>query len=208
MDKNLINQYNLQYVDQGGEWNKTTCVVDNKIETYSGPGSLIKNTKNLINELSLFIKEKDIKSIVDCPCGDFNYMKQVNLRFVEYKGFDISENAIKICKKYTNVNISFDVLDATSQELPQADLIICKDLFLHLSFKDIFAVLANIKDKCKYFAVSRYNKNTVNKDQESGLASREIDIKNAPFNFNKEIIKIIKYSNETPHCELVIFKNY
>jgi 2-polyprenyl-3-methyl-5-hydroxy-6-metoxy-1,4-benzoquinol methylase len=125
---------------------------------------------------------------------------------INYHGFDIAENAINMCKKYEKENIKFEVLDATSQELPQADLIICKDLFLHLSFKDIFAVLANIKDKCKYFAVSRYNTNTVNKDQESGLGAREIEIQTPPFNFDKEIIKVIVYSNECANNEMVIYK--
>jgi len=196
MDPNIINAYNDQYSQEGGSWNKNVCLVDNKIETYSGPGSLIKNTENLINQLNLFIKEYNISSIIDVPCGDFNYFKFINLENIDYKGFDVSVNAIERCKDFSKQNIKFDVLDATSQEVPKDDLIICKDLFIHLSFKDIFAVLANIKDKCKYFAVSRYsNGNEENIDKQTGLSARAIEISKNPFNFNKNIIKQIKYTN-------------
>ena len=74
MDDNLINAFDKQYITEGGSWNKESCLINNKIETYSGPGSLLQNTGNLINELNIFIKEYNIKSIVDIPCGDFNYM--------------------------------------------------------------------------------------------------------------------------------------
>ena len=85
METFLIKAYNNQYSEQGGGWNSESCLVDGKIETYSGPGSLLKNTNNLIEGLSLFIKEYNIKSIIDVPCGDFNYMKEINLDNVNYK---------------------------------------------------------------------------------------------------------------------------
>ena len=206
MDDNLINAFDKQYITEGGSWNKESCLINNKIETYSGPGSLLQNTGNLINELNIFNKEYNIKSIVDIPCGDFNYMKEVNLNGVIYQGFDISKNAINLNLIYKSDNISFNVLDATKSDINYADLIICKDLFLHLSFKDINLILSKIK--CKYFAVSRYN-NGINKniDKESGLSARDLDISNPPFNFNKKIIKTIRYCfNPSILDSIVIYK--
>ena len=48
MDVNLTQLFNEQYTPEGGAWNETTCLVNNKIETYSGPGSLLHNNDNLI----------------------------------------------------------------------------------------------------------------------------------------------------------------
>ena len=107
MDPVAIRSFNLQYIEQGGEWNIDTCLTDNKIETYSGPGSLLKNTENLIIELNNFIKDKHIKSIIDVPCGDFNYMKHIDLNGINYKGFDVSINAVEMCKKYSKENTNF-----------------------------------------------------------------------------------------------------
>ena len=211
MEKYIIDSYNKQYNDNGDSWNKDTCLTNGIIETYSGPGSLLRNTDNLIIHLSLFLKNYDIKSITDVPCGDFNYMKEINLNNILYSGYDISEKAIERCLKYQKENINFNILDATIEQLKYSDLIICKDLLLHLSFEHINKILENIiNSKCKYFAVSRYdNGNVINQDKISGLSSRAIEITREPFNFKYNIIKSIKYTNN-PNIsdELIIFKMF
>ena len=210
MDKNTIDSYNKQYSLEGGSWNNT-CIVNGVIETYSGPGSLLINTDNLIEELPVFLEKYNIKSIIDVPCGDFNYMKNINLDNIKYNGYDISENAIEKCLKYQKQNINFNILDVTNETLNYSDLIICKDLFLHLSFVHIEKILQNIiNTKCKYFAVSRYdNGKYKNIDQDSGLGARSIEITSPPFNFNYNIIKTIKYSkNHKLLDELIIFKMF
>lgn len=191
MDKNIIDKYNSQYEIQGGCWNKETCLRDGKIETYSGPGSLLENTDLLVENLNKFIKEFNIRTIIDVPSGDFNYMSKINLDNVKYLGLDISENAINLCNsKKNNNNLNFKVFDATIEKLPYADLIIVKDLFLHLSFSDIQKILDNVKSSgCKYLAVSRYSHGNVqNRDQTSGIGARAIEITKEPFNFNYPII--------------------
>ncbi len=209
MNTNIIKDYDIQYSDEGGTWNKESCLINNIIETYSGPGSLLKNTDNLIKHFPEFIKKYSIKSIIDIPCGDFNYMKEINLDNIEYTGYDISINAIKRCLKFKKNNINFSVLDATVEQLKYADLIICKDLLLHLSFDHINLILDNIvKSNCKYFAVSRYNNgNVINVDQISGLHNRCIEITKEPFNFKYDIIESIRYTtNDNILDELIFFK--
>ena len=212
MENKIIKVYNEQYIEEGGSWNKHSCLIDNTIETYSGPGSLLSNTDNLIENLPVFIKNYNIKSIIDIPCGDFNYMRKIinQDKNINYLGIDIAENAIKKCKKYETRNIKFKVDDITLSDitLNDADLIICKDLTLHLCFSDIKKVLKNIeRSNCKYFACSRYeNGNIVNKEQISGLGARGIEITKEPFNFNYEIIENIKYKSKDLQDELVIFK--
>lgn len=64
MDINIINSFNKQYLPEGGSWNKDSCLTNNLIETYSGPGSLLRNTDNLIVNLEKFIKENNIKKLL------------------------------------------------------------------------------------------------------------------------------------------------
>jgi hypothetical protein len=48
-------------------------------ESVSGPGSTIDQTKILVAELSNLFIAKNIKSLLDIPCGDFNWMQTVDL---------------------------------------------------------------------------------------------------------------------------------
>jgi len=211
MDIKIIEAYDRQYNIGGGCWNKK-CIINCKIETYSGPGSLVKNTDNIIDKLPLFLNKFNIKSIIDIPCGDFNFMSKIDFTGVNYKGVDISKKAIQLCKKYETDNIKFECGDILNDNyyIDDVDLIICKDLTLHLSFNDIHKLLDRIKkSKCKYFAVSRYNKckvtNRDTKDGKSGLGARCIEVTKPPFNFNYPEIERIKYSNSDLMDELVFF---
>lgn len=215
MDSKIIEEYDSQYEEKGGCWNKDTCLIDGKIETYSGPGSLLENTDLLIENLNKFIREFNIKSIIDAPCGDFNYMSKVNLDNINYLGLDVSKNAINRCNaKNQKSNISVRVSDATNESLPYADLILIKDLFLHLSFEHIKKILDNVKSSgCKYFATSRYSHgNEINKDKSSSLTARSIEITTEPFNFNYPIIFKTYYTSlhlttkQWLKDEIIIFK--
>jgi hypothetical protein len=65
-------------------------------ESRSGNGSELKNTIKLRSELPYLFVKYNIKSILDIPCGDFNWMKEVDLTNIEYKGADIVESLINL----------------------------------------------------------------------------------------------------------------
>ena len=44
-------------------------------ESKSGTGSELRNTEVLRQELSVLLKKYKIQSMLDIPCGDFNWMK-------------------------------------------------------------------------------------------------------------------------------------
>jgi len=177
---------------------------------------LMKDTAKERNMFDYVVLDlSNIKSIIDVPCGDFNYMSKVNLDDIEYLGLDISENAINLCNlKNNNSNINFKVFDATIEKLPYADLILIKDLFLHLSFEHINKILDNVKSSgCKYFATSRYAYgNEINRDKTSSLTARSIEITTEPFNFNYPFIFKTYYTSlhlttkQWLKDEIIIFK--
>lgn len=217
MDSDTIQLFDSQYQESGGCWNKETCLINGKIESYSGPGSLLENTDLLIKNLNEFIKNNNIKSIIDAPCGDFNYMSKIDLENVQYLGLDVSKNAIEMCKKKSNkTNIEFKVFNIITDTLPKSDLILIKDLFLHLSFSHITTVLENVKlSGCKYFATSRYSHgNGTNTDKLSDLTNRGIEITTQPFYFNFPIIFKTYYTSlhltTKPWIkdEIIIFQMY
>jgi hypothetical protein len=48
-------------------------------ESISGNGSELIQTEQIINELPVLLKKYNITSMLDIPCGDFNWMQHVNL---------------------------------------------------------------------------------------------------------------------------------
>ena len=124
-------------------------------ESVSGTGSELEITKVIREGLKTLLSKYNIKSMLDAPCGDFNWMKEFDLSNIEYIGADIIPPLIEENKnKY---NLDFRVLDVTSDILPEVDLILVRDCLVHLSNKNIFNFLTNLKNsKIKYLLVTSF----------------------------------------------------
>ena len=109
-------------------------------ESVSGSGASLRQTQALTQELEGLLKQYKIKSILDVPCGDFNWMKEVNLAGTTYLGGDIvKELILKNQNSYAPLNqVEFKVIDLTKDSLPASDLILCRDCLVHLSYEEIF----------------------------------------------------------------------
>ena len=95
----------------------------------SGDGSLPKHTKGYRRFLERFIRDKQIKSVVDYGCGDWQFSRLINWDGVRYLGLDIVDSLIEHnLKTYRKDNITFEVLGGTPAQLPDAELIILKDV--------------------------------------------------------------------------------
>lgn len=157
----------------------------------SGPGSDIPHTENLRKELPILLKKLEISSLLDIPCGDFFWLKEVNLDFLKYIGADIVEEIIvENNKNYAKENRVFLKLNTISDKLPKVDLIFCKDLFQHLSFKDIFLSIKNIKEsKSKYLLIGPNSFGKENQDCVTGRF-REFNLLMPPFSFPKPLMSL------------------
>ncbi|HVZ93307.1 MAG TPA: hypothetical protein VG797_02240 [Phycisphaerales bacterium] len=58
-------------------------------ESVSGPGSELAETHAVRAILPPLLKELGVTSILDAPCGDFNWMKHVDLTNIHYIGADV-----------------------------------------------------------------------------------------------------------------------
>ena len=106
-------------------------------ESRSGPGSTLEETKVLREKIRSLVIEKNIKSVVDIPCGDFHWMKEIVSSFESYTGGDIVDEAIKTNnEKYSSSNINFINFDLINNPIPDADLLIVRDVIGHLPLED------------------------------------------------------------------------
>ena len=161
-------------------------------ESLSGPGSTLYYTENLRKELPKLITDFNINSVLDAPCGDFNWMKVLlPVLNVNYIGADIVQDLVDSHNSnYKNEVIQFLKLNLITDNLPYADLLICRDCLLHLSNEDIQSILTNfVNSKISYLLITTYkNKNNFqNKNIKSTywhtVPAREIDLFLYPFNF-------------------------
>ena len=165
--------------------------------SHSGTGSNLIETGTLRKEIPTIIEKYKIKSILDIPCGDFYWMKDLDLKDIKYIGADIVPDLIKKnTKEFTANNINFKILDLTSDRLPYSDLIFCRDCLVHLSFEDIFKALENIKQtKSKYFMTTNF----LFRDKNHNIATgnwRTINLCKPPFNFNSPIENLLENCSE------------
>jgi SAM-dependent methyltransferase len=115
-------------------------------ESVSGPGSSTVKTFSIRESIPQLILKYGISSVLDIPCGDFNWMNQVDLQDLNYIGMDIVNELVnKNTAAYAKSNRSFSFADITGSDLPKSDLIICRDCMVHLSYDDINRAVANIK---------------------------------------------------------------
>ncbi len=130
-------------------------------ESVSGTGSTLEATKKLMNELRLMMYKYKIKSILDAPCGDVNWMNKMfrffEIQGISYTGMDIVETIVRRNKtKYPETFIQGDL---TSTTLPQVDLVFVRDCLGHLPIDMIEQALRNIKESgSKWLLVTSFTK--------------------------------------------------
>lgn len=156
-------------------------------ESVSGVGSTLAYTENLRKELPKMLADFSIQSIVDAPCGDFNWMRHVLADSSQtYIGLDVVGELIALNQsKYASDRISFEQKDITKDPLPKADLMICRDCLFHLSNSAIKLILGNfLAADIKYlFTTTHINQRKfTNQDIRLG-GFRLIDLYAAPFHF-------------------------
>lgn len=162
----------------------------NSNESASGGGSTIKGTKVIREELPKIISDFNIQTMLDLPCGDYNWMKEVKLNCT-YLGGDLVEEVILSNQiHFSSDKINFKKIDILNDLLPCVDLIFCKDLFQHLSYENIFTALINIKNSgSKYLLVTSYPYTFKNYDILNG-DFRALNLFKFPFKFKDSLYSI------------------
>lgn len=161
-------------------------------ESVSGAGSALgsPSVRESVKTLDELVRSLRIKSINDVPCGDFYWFPLILGRFpyLEYRGFDIVPGLIE-WNKQRFPNYNFDVLDVSESALPQADLIFCKDLLLHLRSRDIARTLDNFKKSGSRFLLISNNHGEANLELdliEPGI-HRSVNLTAEPYNLPEPI---------------------
>ena len=171
-DNELSDRVMLQRMEKGwqnGLSEGTPC----------GKGSTLKGSQEIRELLPRIITNYKITSIADAGCGDKNWIKTIDFCGASYQGFDLVKR-----------HESTIVLDITKEVLPgHFDLIICRDVFIHLTVNRILFAIKNFKSSGKYLLTSSYKKND-NHLISVDRGFTKISLTNNPFNFPEPLLKI------------------
>lgn len=161
------------------------------LSSVSGRGSDPDQTAIVAEELPKLVNKIGAKRLLDIPCGDFNWMRNVDLGEVEYIGADIVEDLInKNIKEHTAHNIRFEHLDLIKDKLPQVDLVLCRDCMVHLTNRDIAEALKNICESGSQFLLATtFTNRRSNVDITTG-DWRPINLQSKPFSLPDPILLI------------------
>ena len=112
-------------------------------ESVSGPGSNLLSTSHIRAALPELVRDLELKSMLDVPCGDYHWMSKVELG-TAYIGGDLLAELVESNRaKYPGVD--FRVVDLLRGALPKSDAVFCRDCLVHLSLRDVDRAIANVR---------------------------------------------------------------
>jgi inositol phosphorylceramide mannosyltransferase catalytic subunit len=120
----------------------------------SGTGSRPENNTEYIRLISQFMVLNEVRSVVDLGCGDWQFSKLIDWSKVCYTGIDVTPAVVgRNIELFSAPNIAF-LCSSDIEDVPEADLLICKDVFQHLPNAMVLAYLAALRAKFKWLIIT------------------------------------------------------
>jgi glycosyltransferase involved in cell wall biosynthesis len=170
-------------------------------ESRSGVGSNLDQTKVVREELPKLVRKLGVKTFVDAPCGDFYWMKETILKVDRYIGIDLVEEIVKKNKeKYQRRGRTFICRNIIEDDIPKADMILCRDCLVHLTFDQGIELVKNFKRSGSTFLLATtftercINFNSI--DEGNVGKWRPLNMQLPPFNFPNPICIINEKCSE------------
>jgi hypothetical protein len=153
-------------------------------QSRSGLGAGPDQTAVLATGLPDLLRRLGVEVLLDLPCGDYGWMRRIELPVARYIGADLLPELIRpLEEQFGDAEHSFVVLDLTRDSLPEADLLLCRDCLVHLSFGDIRRALSNVlRCRIPWFLTTTFPECAVNEEIATG-DWRPLDLERNPFGF-------------------------
>lgn len=139
-------------------------------ESESGPGSETNQTITIVRELPGLLGKFRVRTLLDIPCGDCHWIRNLDLKAIEYVGGDVvskivSRNALELGSR----GMRFLHLDLVADLLPRVDLVLCRDCLVHFSNSSIFKALRNLcQSQSRYLLTTTFVGRETNRDIVTG----------------------------------------
>jgi hypothetical protein len=158
-------------------------------ETGCGAGSMVASTSGIRAWLPQLLAEFEIRTLLDAPCGDFNWMARTDLSSVDYIGCDYDEEHCISARSRESQPFQFRprskkvmTLDICRDLLPPADLMLCRDFLQHLPNEMVSVALKNFRTSGISWLLATSHGNEENADIPKCGMFRPLNLTVAPFN--------------------------
>jgi hypothetical protein len=160
-------------------------------ESRSGPGSTVERCRIVQTGLEMLIEKLGARSLLDAPCGDFNWMKEAPLSGLRYVGVDVVHEIIEEnIRHYGRAGREFRRADITRDPLPTCDLILCRDALVHFSDENVWkAVRVFQQSGALYLATTTFPAQRCNEPIPTG-GWRPLNLELAPFHFPPPLVTV------------------
>lgn len=157
-------------------------------ETVCGGGSTQTNSRNFRGLLRFIINQYDIHTITDLGCGDGNIYKGFDFEDTDYLGYDIEDRP-------TNP-LTTKVLDIVNTHYRKSDLIICRDVMIHLPSAMCVRILESAARAAPYLLASTFLcSSNENRITEPSFGYSELNLALQPFSLGDPILLTNEHYN-------------
>ncbi|MET1078869.1 MAG: class I SAM-dependent methyltransferase [Pseudomonas sp.] len=153
-------------------------------ESISGPGSTRARAATFLPDLVALVRSLEGHTLLDVPCGDFNWAAPLADSVGCYIGVDVVPALIEANhRQHASANRRFLCRDLVRQRLPKADIVLCRDALVHFSQADIMAAIANLRRTGAAFLIATtFVGDRANADIGTG-EWRPLNLQRPPFSF-------------------------
>ena len=167
----------------------------------SGVGSDLRATQSVITALPEVLVSLSAHSMLDIPCGDFFWMRHIDLGSVSYVGADVIGELIESHQRQFGAPARhFQTLDLITDNLPTVDVIFCRDCLVHFSNRFVKRAVNNVKrSRSKYLLTTTFPQHANTNDIVTG-SWRPLNLSAAPFHFPPPL-RLINEGHLAPHAD-------
>lgn len=154
---------------------------------------MLATTAYLREQLPRLLGSLSVTRLLDAPCGDLNWMQEVDLSGIDYIGCDIDHLAAARWNAATGFNaytFRFMEVDVVNGVLPRADAILCRDFMQHLPNEMVHQTLRNFERTGAEWLLMTSHTNGINEDIETPGEFRPLNLLAPPFNLPEPAIVI------------------
>lgn len=153
-------------------------------ESTSGPGSTLARAADFAPDVVALLHDLNARVLLDAPCGDFTWASIIADAVDTYIGVDVVREIVERSQRLAaSPDRTFLHRDLTSDPLPRADVILCRDCLVHFSFADIWRALRNFQQSgTRYLLTTTFIERDDNPDIITG-GWRPLNLQRQPFGF-------------------------
>ena len=182
-------------------------------ESVSGPGSSMLQTANISEVLPRLIARNNFSSMFDAPCGDLHWMAPIISSLdCKYSGGDIVPGVIDIAirnSKQSGCEPDIKLFDIMTDDFPNVDVWMCRDVLFHFSFRNIRKTLDNFsRSSIKFVLVTSHKEQSVNNRNIATGDFRHLNLLKSPFKLRNENVveRFDDYIFPSPPREMLLLR--